>query len=73
MTLNPEVARKAQAEIDTVVGSDRLPQISDRPRMHYTDAILKEVLRWQVPAPMCKRPSYILARLSKLRLNCKLS
>ncbi|KLO09944.1 O-methylsterigmatocystin oxidoreductase [Schizopora paradoxa] len=52
MTLHPEVVRKAQAEIDTVVGSDRLPQISDRPRMPYTDAVLKEVLRWQVPAPM---------------------
>jgi len=52
MTLNPEVVRKAQAEIDAVVGLDRLPQASDRSRLPYVGALLKEVLRWQVPAPM---------------------
>ncbi|KLO09941.1 cytochrome P450 [Schizopora paradoxa] len=52
MTLNPEIVRKAQAEVDAVVGLDRLPQISDRSRMPYIDAIMKEVLRWQVPVPM---------------------
>ncbi|TFY83526.1 hypothetical protein EWM64_g473 [Hericium alpestre] len=30
MILNPDVQRKAQAEIDSVVGSERLPEFSDR-------------------------------------------
>jgi len=52
MTLNPEVVRKAQAEIDAAVGLDRLPQASDRHMLPYVEAVMKEVLRWQVPAPM---------------------
>jgi hypothetical protein len=31
MVLYPEVQRKAQAEIDAVVGKDRLPDFGDRP------------------------------------------
>lgn len=54
MTLNPEVVRKAQTEIDAAVGLDRLPQASDRHMLPYVEAVMKEVLRWQVPAPMCK-------------------
>lgn len=30
MALFPEVAKKAQAEIDAVVGNDRLPTFTDR-------------------------------------------
>jgi hypothetical protein len=31
----PEVLEKAQREIDTIVGSDRLPTFEDRPRLPY--------------------------------------
>ncbi|KAG6919294.1 hypothetical protein DXG01_007426 [Tephrocybe rancida] len=52
MALHPEVARKAQAEIDTVVGNDRLPTFEDRPHLPYVDALAKEVLRWNVVVPL---------------------
>jgi cytochrome P450 len=43
----PEVQRRAQAEIDAVVGHDRLPGFSDAPRLPYVCATMKEVLRWR--------------------------
>jgi cytochrome P450 len=52
MTLFPEVQKKAQAEIDAVVGNDRLPSFSDRSQLPYVEALVKEVLRWNVVAPL---------------------
>ncbi|THG92858.1 hypothetical protein EW145_g8562 [Phellinidium pouzarii] len=52
MTLYPDVQRKAQEEIDRVVGIDRLPSFDDRDNLPYVDAIVKEVLRWHPVAPM---------------------
>lgn len=52
MKLYPEVQRKAQEEIDRVIGEERLPTTEDRPNMSYLDAIVKEVLRWHPIAPM---------------------
>ncbi|KAG5716246.1 O-methylsterigmatocystin oxidoreductase [Termitomyces sp. T112] len=51
MVLNPEVMKKAQAEIDSVVGKDRLPTFEDRQYLPYVDALAKEVLRWNVVVP----------------------
>ena len=47
----PEVQRRAQAEIDAMVGRDRLPTFADAPRLPYVHAIIKEILRWRPPAP----------------------
>ncbi|KLO09739.1 cytochrome P450 [Schizopora paradoxa] len=52
MTLFPEAQRRAQEEIDRVVGSDRLPQLSDRPQLPYCAALCKELLRWQPVSPL---------------------
>ncbi|KAH9917058.1 cytochrome P450 [Fomitopsis serialis] len=52
MVLHPEVLKKAQAEIDSVVGNSRLPEFSDRPALPYLEAVLKEVYRWLAPVPM---------------------
>lgn len=52
MMLHPEVQRKAQEEIDRVVGTERLPGVADREKLPYIDAIVKEVLRWNPVAPM---------------------
>jgi cytochrome P450 len=46
MALYPDVMRKAQAELDSVVGRGRLPEFSDRPVLPYVSAIVKETLRW---------------------------
>ena len=46
MIMYPNVQRRAQAEIDKVVGRDRLPRISDRDNLPYLAAVQKETLRW---------------------------
>ncbi|RPD61592.1 cytochrome P450 [Lentinus tigrinus ALCF2SS1-6] len=52
MTMHPEVVKKAQAELDTVVGPDRLPDFSDQESLVYVNAIVKEVLRWHPVLPL---------------------
>lgn len=53
MSLHPEIQRKAQAEIDSVIGSsNRLPNAGDQPRLPYTEAIMKECLRILPPSPL---------------------
>ncbi|KAG2366934.1 cytochrome P450 [Suillus spraguei] len=51
MTLFPDAQKKAQAEINAVVGADRLPSFADRDSLPYIEALVKEVLRWNVVAP----------------------
>ena len=40
MILYPEAKKKAQAELDAVIGKDRLPVIGDRPELPYVTAFL---------------------------------
>ncbi|KIM37607.1 hypothetical protein M413DRAFT_258291 [Hebeloma cylindrosporum] len=51
MVLYPEVQKKAQAELDAVVGNGRLPNFNDQPQLPYINAIVTEVLRWNSVAP----------------------
>ncbi|KAB8231120.1 cytochrome P450 [Aspergillus alliaceus] len=44
--------KKAQEEIDRVVGTDRLPDISDCNKIPYINVVVKEVLRWHSVTPM---------------------
>ncbi|CAE6452613.1 unnamed protein product [Rhizoctonia solani] len=48
----PEIQKAAQAEIDRVVGPDRLPSFTYHDSLPYVEAIYKEVLRWQPLAPI---------------------
>ncbi|OJT04437.1 O-methylsterigmatocystin oxidoreductase [Trametes pubescens] len=52
MQLHPEVAAKARKEIDSVVGTGRLPTLSDRPALPYVNAVMNECLRWGAPVPL---------------------
>lgn len=52
----PHVMRKAQAELDAVVGRSRLPSFKDRMSLPYIDCIFSEVLRWGAPVPMSEFP-----------------
>jgi cytochrome P450 len=54
MMMHPEIQRKAQAEIDRVVGSDRFPTFADQADLPYVDAVVKEVLRWKPVVPLGK-------------------
>ncbi|KAK0450594.1 cytochrome P450 [Desarmillaria tabescens] len=51
MLLYPEIQAKAQAEIDAVIGDDRLPRFDDRERLPYVNALALEVSRWHTVAP----------------------
>ena len=42
-----EVQRRAQAEIDAVVGRERIPTFANAPRLPYVRAIIKEIFRWR--------------------------
>jgi len=39
-------------EIDAVVGNNRLPDFNDRNTLSYTNAIVKEAMRWQPVTPL---------------------
>ncbi|KAJ6466205.1 cytochrome P450 [Mycena sanguinolenta] len=41
------VQKKAQAEIDTVIGAGRLPEFEDRPSLPFVEALYREVMRWK--------------------------
>ncbi len=47
MCLFPDVQRKAQEELDRVVGHDRSPTWDDEANLPYLQAVVKEVLRWR--------------------------
>ena len=50
--LYPEVQKKAQAEIDAVIGPNRLPDFDDRPSLPYVNALVKELMRWHLVGPV---------------------
>ncbi|EGN98312.1 hypothetical protein SERLA73DRAFT_169309 [Serpula lacrymans var. lacrymans S7.3] len=52
MLQNPDVQRKAQLEIDAVVGQGRLPDFSDRTSLPYVEAVFRETLRWHPVVPL---------------------
>ena len=52
ITKYPHIQTKVQEELDNVCGRDRLPSTSDRPNMHYTEAVINEVLRFSSMAPL---------------------
>ncbi|KAG6906360.1 hypothetical protein DXG01_014314 [Tephrocybe rancida] len=52
MVVSYEAQKKAQDEIDRVVGNKRLPDFSDRESMPYLEAVFREVMRWHPVTPL---------------------
>ena len=52
MLAYPETQARAHAELDAVVGRDRLPTFADQPHLPYIRAMVKEVLRWRPAGPL---------------------
>ncbi|KAF9477123.1 cytochrome P450 [Pholiota conissans] len=52
LVTRPDIQKKAQEEIDRVVGTNRLPEFRDRASLPYTDALYRELLRYYPPTPM---------------------
>ena len=63
LALHPEVQKRAQDELDAVVGRDRLPTFDDRHCLPYIEAMCREVFRWRVVIPI---GSIILYQLRKV-------
>ncbi|EMR69674.1 putative cytochrome p450 protein [Eutypa lata UCREL1] len=47
MCQSPNVLKKAQEELDRVVGDTRMPTFDDESNLPYVRAIIKELLRWR--------------------------
>ncbi|PVF95625.1 cytochrome P450 [Serendipita vermifera] len=52
MTIYPEMQKRAQEEIENVIGFDRLPTLDDRNDLPFCNRLMKEVLRWGVVGPL---------------------
>ncbi|KAH7325479.1 cytochrome P450 [Rhizoctonia solani] len=52
VSLHPEAAKLAREEIDVVVGRERVPELKDREKMPYMEALLQEVMRLCPVAPL---------------------
>eukprot|EP00253_Pinus_taeda_P030404 PITA_30404 len=52
LVLNPDAQKKAQAELDAVVGRERSVKDSDIPNLPYVQAVVKEALRMHPPGPL---------------------
>ncbi|RYN79807.1 O-methylsterigmatocystin oxidoreductase [Alternaria alternata] len=52
MAVFPQVQKKAQEELDRVLGGERLPITSDKASLPYIEAVMKETHRWHPVAPM---------------------
>jgi Cytochrome P450 len=65
LVLFPQVQRRAQAELDVVIGRDRLPTFDDRPRLPYIEALCKELMRWKMATPMGTIRSFCSSRESE--------
>ncbi|KAJ8482310.1 hypothetical protein ONZ51_g5439 [Trametes cubensis] len=52
MVLHPDKLKKAQDELDRVVGTARMPLISDKADLPYVNALIKEIMRWRPVLPL---------------------
>jgi len=66
MVLYPEVQKRAQAEIDSVIGRDRLPTFDDRASLPYVESVLRETFRWHPILPLGNLPRRVIFPLLKI-------
>ncbi|EUC65084.1 cytochrome P450 family protein, partial [Rhizoctonia solani AG-3 Rhs1AP] len=59
MVLYPEVQKKAQEELDSVIGNTRLPTIEDRDQLRYIEMIMQETFRWAPVSALGKNMDYL--------------
>lgn len=48
----PEIQKRAQAEIDTITGGQRLPDYKDYDALPFIQAIVREAARWNPVSPL---------------------
>ncbi|XP_072033786.1 cytochrome P450 2J4-like [Amphiura filiformis] len=52
LLVNPDIQSRVQVELDSVVGRNRFPRISDKVNLPYTRAVIQEVFRMASPVPL---------------------
>ncbi|KAH6879373.1 O-methylsterigmatocystin oxidoreductase [Coprinopsis sp. MPI-PUGE-AT-0042] len=52
LAMYPKVQKRAQEELESVIGACRLPKPSDMPKIPYLVALIKELSRWHSVAPL---------------------
>ncbi|XP_039094712.1 cytochrome P450 2U1 [Hyaena hyaena] len=52
MSLNPNIQEKVHEEIERVIGANRVPSLTDKAQMPYTEATIMEVQRLTVVVPL---------------------
>ena len=52
MVAHPKIQKRAQDELDAVVGRSRIPTFGDAPNLPYIQALVKESLRWRPALPL---------------------
>ncbi|XP_022095813.1 cytochrome P450 2J6-like [Acanthaster planci] len=52
MVVYPKIQQRVQAEIDAVVGRNRLPRMADKSQLNFTRAVIWEVQRLAIVAPL---------------------
>jgi cytochrome P450 len=52
MATHPHVQKKAQKDIDNLLGENCLPTLRDRPKLQYIEAIMRECFRWRPVTPL---------------------
>jgi cytochrome P450 len=53
MAQNPEIQKKSQSAVDRVVEAEgRLPDFTHFQKLPYIEAVVRELLRWKLVAPM---------------------
>ncbi|KAI1790103.1 CyP450 monooxygenase [Ganoderma leucocontextum] len=58
MALNAEAQKRAHAELDAVIGVDRLPSLRDREFLPYVEALVMECHRWHPILPLALPRTY---------------
>ena len=69
MVLHPDIQSKAQAQVDAVVGTDRLPDYDDLPSLPYVEAVVMEVLRFHPVIPLSTWLLPLILRLSLINYD----
>ncbi len=67
LSQNPEAEARMHAELDAVLGGDRLPTLEDLPRLRYTEMVFAESMRLYPPAWAMGRQSIADVELGPYR------